>query len=117
MQLGRCLRALGASVWLTSALGCAFGRGDFVLLNPGTSYPPRSSTAPVVLTVNNAGGSTFAGSLGIAGQDNFRLVKNGAGALTLTGTSTFTGATTSGSPTRSSTWNAAASATHRSQLA
>jgi hypothetical protein len=56
MQLGRCLRALGAGVWLTSASACAFGRGDYVMLNPGTSYPPRSTTAPIVLTVGDWSG-------------------------------------------------------------
>ncbi|MEX2206253.1 MAG: hypothetical protein WEF50_08510 [Myxococcota bacterium] len=56
MQVGRCLRALGASVWLASASACAFGRGDYVMLNPGTSYPPRSTAAPVVLTVGDWNG-------------------------------------------------------------
>jgi hypothetical protein len=53
MKLGRCLRALGASVLLTSTSACAFGRADFVLLNPGTSYPARPSGSPVVLTVGD----------------------------------------------------------------
>ncbi len=53
MRHGRCLRALGAGVLLTAASACTFGRSDFVLLNPGTSYPPRSSTTPIVLTVGD----------------------------------------------------------------
>jgi hypothetical protein len=53
MRLGHCLRTLAAGVLLTTASACAFGRADFVLLNPGTSYPPSSSTAPVVLTVGD----------------------------------------------------------------
>ena len=53
MPIERCLRALVASVSVLSASACAFGRADFVLLNPGTSYPPRSSAAPVVLTVGD----------------------------------------------------------------
>jgi hypothetical protein len=53
MRFGRSLRALGAGLGLLFATGCAFGRGDYVQLNPGTSYPPRSSAAPIVLTVGD----------------------------------------------------------------
>jgi hypothetical protein len=53
MPVGRCLRALVASVGLLNATACAFGRADFVQLNPGTSYPPRSASAPVVLSVGD----------------------------------------------------------------
>ena len=35
------------------AVGCALGRADFVPLNPGTAYPPRAPSAPVVLTVGD----------------------------------------------------------------
>jgi hypothetical protein len=53
MRRERCLRALGAVVVLSIVSACAFGRSDFVQLNPGTSYPPRPSTAPIVLTVGD----------------------------------------------------------------
>ena len=53
MRLERCLRALSAGVLLTTASACAFGRSDFVLLNPGTSYAPRSGSAPIVLSVGD----------------------------------------------------------------
>lgn len=48
------------------------------------------------LTVNNAGGNTFAGILGGTGpyDNNLALVKTGAGTLTLAGTNTFTGGAT-----------------------
>ncbi len=52
MSSGRGLRALGASALVLLA-GCAFGRADFVELNPGTAYPPRPKGAPVVLTVGD----------------------------------------------------------------
>jgi len=38
---------------LVAASACAFGRADFVLLNPGTSYPPRPTGSPVVLAVGD----------------------------------------------------------------
>jgi hypothetical protein len=44
--------ALGVCA-LSSLAACAIGRSDFAALNPGTSYPPRSRSAPVVLTIGD----------------------------------------------------------------
>jgi hypothetical protein len=52
MGFARGPRALGA-IALVALAGCAFGRADFVQLNPGSSYPPRPKGAPVVLTVGD----------------------------------------------------------------
>lgn len=53
------------------------------------------STATSILTINNTGSHTFAGTLGGAGtnENNLALIKSGAGTLILTGTNTFTGNT------------------------
>lgn len=45
-------RAVAGSLLLALA-GCAVGRTDVVLLNPGTRYPSRSEEAPVLLTVGD----------------------------------------------------------------
>lgn len=45
-----------ADVWLALAVGltgCAVGRSDFVLLNPGTRFEAHTPDAPVVLTVGD----------------------------------------------------------------
>jgi hypothetical protein len=52
MGFARGPRALGA-IALVALGGCAFGRSDFVQLNPGSAYPPRPKGAPVVLTVGD----------------------------------------------------------------
>ncbi|MBI4342047.1 MAG: hypothetical protein HY599_01625 [Candidatus Omnitrophica bacterium] len=47
-----------ALLWVSGALflsGCAAGRNDVVLLNPGTRFESRPSDAPVVLTVGDLG--------------------------------------------------------------
>jgi autotransporter-associated beta strand protein len=54
----------------------------------------NSNAATVVLTVNQAGNSTFAGSLTDTGG-NMQLVKTGAGTLTLSGLTAIDGGTTS----------------------
>jgi hypothetical protein len=47
----RSILALAGLTLLPGLLGCAAGRSDFVLLNPGTRLEARPATAPVVLTV------------------------------------------------------------------
>lgn len=49
---------------------------------------------PATLTLNTARNFTFTGKLGIPGDDNFGLTKNGAGRQVLGGTNTYTGPTT-----------------------
>lgn len=46
------------------------------------------------LTLNTASNFTFTGKLGVPGDDNFGLTKNGAGKQVLGGTNTYTGPTT-----------------------
>lgn len=55
----------------------------------------NGSTTPATLTVNLAGNEVFGGVLGGLGTDenNFGLAKFGVGALTLSGTNTYTGDT------------------------
>jgi len=48
------MRRLTAVGWLwlvVTLAGCAAGRNDFILLNPGTTYPSRPHDAPILLTV------------------------------------------------------------------
>ncbi len=62
----------------------------------GTANAVVGGNASVsTLTVNNAGAVTYGGALGGAGtnQNNLALAKTGAGTLTLTGSSSHTGAT------------------------
>ncbi|MBI4004074.1 MAG: hypothetical protein HY353_03550 [Candidatus Omnitrophica bacterium] len=50
--------------WITASLvsaslvagGCAAGRSDFILLNPGTHPEPLAESAPVLLTVGDLNG-------------------------------------------------------------
>ena len=44
-------RAVGSCMMLVGLAGCAAGRQDVVLLNPGTHYPANRADAPVILTV------------------------------------------------------------------
>ena len=55
-----------------------------------------NSTTQRVLEINSANNASYAGALGNIGanENNLRLVKNGIGIQTLSGTSTYTGTTT-----------------------
>jgi len=55
-----------------------------------------NSTGTGILTVSNSIDTTFNGSIGISGKAGISLVKQGAAALTLTGTNLYTGSTTIG---------------------
>ena len=68
------------------------------LTNAGTGTDNRvtgGSATLSTLTINNASDSTLAAHLGgpAANQNNLALAKSGSGALTLSGTNTFTGTT------------------------
>jgi hypothetical protein len=46
-------QALAAAALLAGLGGCAAGRSDFVLLNPGTKFTPLADNTSVVLTVGD----------------------------------------------------------------
>jgi hypothetical protein len=45
--------SLSLTVGLIALAGCAAGRSDFILLNPGTQFPSQRENAPVILTVGD----------------------------------------------------------------
>ena len=54
MRAKSILTASVASLLAVGASGCAAGRNDFVLLNPGTQYDARQANAPVTFTVGDS---------------------------------------------------------------
>ena len=81
------LKLNGSSQTLTGLLVAGNGAANRVI---------NGNALAAMLTLNIAGTNTFTGILGGGGTDdnNFGLIKNGAGTLTLSGTNTYTGATT-----------------------
>jgi len=63
-----------------------YGTGSRRVLNSNGGTP--------TLTIDTTGTYTYAGLLGVAGQDSFNLVKAGTGTQTLSGANAYTGTTT-----------------------
>jgi len=80
------LRLDGSSQQLAGLLTAGTGTGNRVV---------NGNAIASTLTLNNAGPNSFGGILGGTGtnENNFALIKSGAGALTLTAANTFTGGT------------------------
>lgn len=65
-----------------------------LISSSSSSRVVNSSPIFGTITINTASGTnTYSGILGMAGQDNFSLVKSGAGTQVLTAANTFTGTT------------------------
>ena len=62
--------------------------------NSGGARVINSSGTASTLTITNTSAATFSGLIGITGKANLSLVKQGLGALTLSGTNAYSGGTT-----------------------
>lgn len=76
--------------------GFAQSLAGIASVGSGTNRIVNGSLTAVSLTLNVAASSSFAGSLGGPGsnEDNLSIIKSGAGTLTLSGSSSYTGTTT-----------------------